>query len=140
MSVELRKDQEDRKAAREEQKKKKGPSEFFGSNIGNLLNLCGVDDAADLPPVWKDLCAAPKHQQLHVLQQSVVKACEVLKIRVPIVLTPAILKLALGLGFCLDSRDDLTTGLHHFMLGQHTPAERKRLKEVAARYDMVMGG
>ena len=57
----------------------------------------------------------------------------------PIVVNPAILKLALGLGCCLDSRDDLMTGLHAFILGQHSPAEQKRLKEVAARYDMVMG-
>ena len=70
-----------------------------------------------------------KHQQLCVLQQAAVKACEDLKIRALIIVTPAILKLALGLGFCLDSRVELTTGLQHFMLVQHTPAKRKRLKE-----------
>ena len=81
-----------------------------------------MDKATNFSLIWKNLCTAPKHQQLQILQQAVGTACNELKIRALIIITPAI-------GFCLDSQDDLTSGVHIFMLGQHTSKERKILKE-----------
>ena len=40
----------------------------------------------------------------------------------------------------MESRDDLTTGLHPFVLGQHTATVRKFLREQADRYAMVASG
>ena len=37
----------------------------------------------------------------------------------------------------MESRDDLTTGLHPFVLGQHTATVRKFLRGQADRYVMV---
>ena len=99
-----------------------------------------MDKATNVSLIWKNLCAAPKHQQLQVLQQAVGKACDEIKIRAPIIVTPTSLKMTLGIGFCLDSQDDLTSGVLISILGRHTPEERKSLKEAGANYDMVIGG
>ena len=40
----------------------------------------------------------------------------------------------------MESRDDLTTGLHPFVLGQHTATVRKFLRGQADRYSMVASG
>ena len=50
------------------------------------------------------------------------------------------LKLVLALGFRMESREDLTTGLHPFVLGQHTATVRKFLRGQAYQYSMVASG
>ena len=40
----------------------------------------------------------------------------------------------------MESRDNLTTGLHPFVLGQHTATVRKFLRGQADRYAMVASG
>ena len=40
----------------------------------------------------------------------------------------------------MESRDDLTTGLHPFILGQHTATVRKFLRRQADRYAMAASG
>ena len=49
-------------------------------------------------------------------------------LRVPTIATPSLLKLVLALMFRMESRDDLTTGLHPFVLGHHTVTVRKFLR------------
>ena len=61
-------------------------------------------------------------------------------VRTPIIVKPSLLKLVLALGFRMESRDDLTTGLHPFVLGQHTATVRKFLRGQADRYAMVASG
>ena len=46
-------------------------------------------------------------------------------LRAPTIATPSLLKLVLALGFKMESRDDLTTGLDPFVLVQHTSTVRK---------------
>ena len=58
----------------------------------------------------------------------------------PTIATPSLLKLVLALGFWMESRDDLTTGLHPFVLGQHTATVRKFLRRQADRYGMMASG
>ena len=61
-------------------------------------------------------------------------------LRAPTIATPSLLKLVLALGFRMESRDDLKTGLHPFVLSQHTATVRKFLREQAGRYAMVASG
>ena len=61
-------------------------------------------------------------------------------LRAPTIATPSLLKLVLALGFRMESRDDLTTGLHPFVLGQHTATVRKFLRGQADRNAMVASG
>ena len=61
-------------------------------------------------------------------------------LRAPTIATPSLLKLVLALGFRMESRDDLTTGLHPFVLGQHTATVRKFLRGQADGYAMVASG
>ena len=61
-------------------------------------------------------------------------------LRAPTIATLSLLKLVLALGFRMESRDDLTTGLHPFVLGQHTATVRKFLRGQADRYAMVASG
>ena len=63
---------------------------------------------------------ASKHQQLLVLQRAFDVAAEDMGLRAPTIATPSLLKLVLALGFWMESRDNLTTGLHPFVISQHT--------------------
>ena len=54
--------------------------------------------------------------------------------------TLSLLKLVLALGFRMEIWDDLTTGLHPFVLGQYTSTVRKFLRGQAERYSMVASG
>ena len=58
----------------------------------------------------------------------------------PTIATPSLLKLVLALSFQMESRDDLTTGLHPFVLSQHTSMVRKFLRGQIDRYAMVASG
>ena len=49
-------------------------------------------------------------------------------LRTPTIATPSLLKLGLALGFRMESQDDLTTGIHPFVLGQHTAMVRNFLR------------
>ena len=71
---------------------------------------------------------ASKHQQLLVLQRAFDTAAEGMGIRSPTIAKLSLLKLVIALGFRIESRDDLTTGLHPFILGQHTATVRKFLR------------
>ena len=99
-----------------------------------------VTAAQDLPPVWEALARASKHQQLLVLQREFDGTAEEMGLRAPTIATLSLLKLVLVLGFRMESRDDLTTGLHPFVLGQHTATVRKFLHGQADRYAMVASG
>ena len=61
-------------------------------------------------------------------------------LRPPTITTPSLLKLVLALGFRMGIRDNLTTGLHPFVLGQHMATVRKFLRSQADRYAMVASG
>ena len=61
-------------------------------------------------------------------------------LRDPTIATPSLLKCVLALGFRMESRDNLTTGLHPFVLGQHTSTVRKFLRGQVDRYAMVSSG
>ena len=89
------------------------------------------------PPVWEALTRASKHQQLLVLQRAFNAATEDMGLRAPTIAMPSLLKLVLALGFWMESRDDLTTGLQPFVLGKHTATVHKFLRGQADRYAMV---
>ena len=99
-----------------------------------------VIDSKDLPPVWEALARATKHQQIVVLQWAFGTAAEDMGLRTPTITTPSLLKLVLALGFRMEIRDDLTTGLHPFVFGHHTATVRKFLRSQADRYAMVASG
>ena len=123
-----------------ENKERKGAAEYFGANLTHLLNRVQVTDPQDLPPVWEALARAYKHQQLLVLQRAFDGTAEEMGLRAPTIATPFLLKLVIALGFWMESRDDLTTGLHPFVLGQHRSTVRKFLCGQADRYSMVASG
>ena len=110
------------------------------STLAHLLNLVQVTDAKDLPPVWEALARASKHQQLLVLQRAFDTTAEDMGLRALTIATPYLLKLVLSLGFSMEIRDDLTTGLHPFVLGQNTATLRKFLRVQADRYAMFASG
>ena len=91
----------------------------------------------DLPPVWEDLARASNHQQLLVMQRAFDADAKYMGLCTPTIAMPSLFKLVLVLCFWMESRDDLTTGLHPFVLGQHTATVRKFLCGQADRYAMV---
>ena len=102
--VEMRADREERKEARNKKTEQKGPKEFFGTNLPHLLRLTQVEEVVILNAVWAKLTTASKSQQLLVLQQALNKATADLSLRAPTVATPALLKMVLGLDFCIASK------------------------------------
>ena len=58
----------------------------------------------------------------------------------PTIVTPSLLNLVLALGFYMESWDTLTTGLHPFVIGQHTATFRKFLLGQADWYAVVASG
>ena len=122
VAVELRETRLENKRFHEK-KEHKGAAEYFGANLAHLLNLVQVTDAKYLPPVWEDLARASKHQQILALQQAFDAAAEDMGLRAPTIATPSLLKLVLALGFWMDSWNDLTTGLHPFVLGRSLDAD-----------------
>ena len=111
----------------------KGATEYFGPNLAHLLNLVHVTNAKNLPTVWEDLERAFKHQQLLVLQRAFNTAAEDMGLCAPTISIPSLLKLMIALGFRIERLDDLTTGLHPFVLGKHTATVRKFLRGQADR-------
>ena len=61
-------------------------------------------------------------------------------LRAPTITTPSLLKLVLALGFQMESQDNVTTGLHPFVLVQHTATFRKFLRVQVDWYSMVASG
>ena len=112
----------------QEKKYNKGTTEYFGANLAHLLNLLQVTDTKDLLPIWEALARASKHHQLLVLQQAFDTAAENMGLRAPIIATPSLLKLVPELGFRMESRYNLTTELHPFVLGQHMATVRNFLR------------
>ena len=74
------------------------------------------------------------------MQRALNKAAADLSLRVPTVATPALLKMVMGLDFCLASKDDLSSGLHAFTLGHHTTACQKLLNTRVDRHNLMAGG
>ena len=118
VAVELRETWLENKRVRDK-KYIKGATEYFSANLAHLLNLVQVTNAKDLPYVWEALSRASKNQQLLVLQRAFETAAADMGLHAPTIATPSLLKLVLALGFRMESRDDLTMGLHPFVLGQH---------------------
>ena len=105
-----------------------------------MLNLVHVTNSKDLPPVWESLARDSKHQQLLVIHRAFDTATEDMRLRTPTIATPSLLKFVLVLGFRMEIRDNLTTGLHPFVLSQYTATVRKFLRGQANRYAMVASG
>ena len=120
-----------------DKKDNKGAADYFGAHIVHLINLVQVTDSKDLPLCWEALARATNHQQILVLQRSFNTAAEYMDLCAPTIATPSLLKLVLTLRFRMESQDDLTTGLHLFVLGQHTATVRNFLRVQADRYAMV---
>ena len=106
----------------------------------HLLHLTQVEEVVRLNAVWAELTTASKSQQLLVFQRALNKAAADLSLCARTVATPALLKMVLGLDFCLASKDDLSSGLHAFALGQHTAARRKLLKTRVDRHNLMTYG
>ena len=75
-----------------------------------------------------------------MLQRAFDAAAEDMRLRAPTIAPPSLIKLILALVFRMESHDDLTTGLHPFVLGQPTATVRKFLRGQADRYAMVASG
>ena len=97
-------------------------------------------DTKDLSPVWEALEIALEHQQLLVLQRAFDMAAEDMGLRAPTIATPYLLMLVLALGFRIESRNDLTTGIDPFVLGQHTSTVQNFIHRHADCYAMVASG
>ena len=55
------------------------------------------------------------------------------------VVSPTLIRIAVMIAIRLEYKDDLTTGLHPFRLGQHMTAARKVLCAPSKNYNLVAG-
>ena len=75
-----------------------------------------------------------------MLHRALDAAAEDMGLRAPTIVTPSLLMLVLALGYRMESWDNLTTGLHPFVLGQHISKDCKFFCGQADRYAMVASG
>ena len=75
-----------------------------------------------------------------MLQRALNKAAAAFSLRAPTVITTALLKMVVGLDFCLARKDNLSSGLHALALGQHTTAFQKLIKTRTDRHNLMAGG
>ena len=57
-----------------------------------------------------------------------------------IITTPGLLNVTLTLGFLLNHRDNLGTGINQFYMGNHTYVSRKLLKDCVEQHQVIAGG
>ena len=62
------------------------------------------------------------------MQRDFNTTAEDMGLQTPTIATPSLLKLVLALGFRMESRDDLATVIHLFVLDQYTATVRKFLR------------
>ena len=74
------------------------------------------------------------------LQRALDDTTRHLSIRAPIVATSGMLKLTPALGSRLDHHKYLDTGLHQFVIVQHTSTTRKLVKFCADQHQVIAGG
>jgi len=121
----------------------KTPEKKFGQQgVLKLTRLCHCATADGLPNVWKDLAAAPKKQEINVIQQAFNDtASNVLQMpgtNVPI--TPDIANKIGTLSFSMTDDEDLSTGIHPFTFTYMNQQEVAAAYESIERYQMVLHG
>lgn len=129
-------------AARRAREAMKTPEMYYGPaaiTITNLLRLCHVDRASLLPRVHQDLAQAPKKKDRTVIQNAVddynasIGRCQQLLI------TPSVAKKVTNIEYRMTNRDDLTTGIHPFIVGYRTPDEQAAQQEIIDAYKVIHG-
>ena len=97
-----------------QKQERKVPNEFFIPVLLHLLNLYPDATKDEIPPLLTYLETAKEHHQLMVLQQSLDNTSLSLGICVPMVASPALLHIAVGLLIILEGKDNLITGINPF--------------------------
>jgi hypothetical protein len=137
--------QEQRTARREDQLRRvadnnKTPAAYYGTGIRTILRLCQVGHESMLPQLYRDLAKAPKRQELGVIQASVDDASAALSVNLSLVVSPSLGKKLATLAWKMSDPNDLSTGIHPFVVGYKTPAERESQLAIIALHQMVMEG
>lgn len=134
----------DARDAREDAKRAAAdlPSTRWRGSLEQVLNVCQVDNEADLPRIWHDMAGAGVKKdrqtiQLHFRAQAATRGLGAE--RVPICSA----ELAKDMGNLLFgplSNDDLLSGLSIFALCYPTQDSARRANELAGYYDSQMDG
>ena len=117
----------------------KNPSSHFGTAVRSIMRLCQVATEQHLPTLYHDLARAPKRQEIGVVQAAIDDAATQFGVQSSLVVTPSLGKKVATLAWQMTNAEDLSTGLHPFVVGYKTPAERQDQLDLLAMHDMVMG-
>ena len=93
-----------------------------------------------LLPLWKALADATKLQHLTILQSAFDDTTRRLIICTPIIENPRLLNRTLALGFDINHRYYLRTGLHQFCLVHHNSAVWNVLKARVDEHQVIASG
>jgi hypothetical protein len=93
-----------------------------------------------LPRIYQDMAKAPKRQELGVIQAAVDDASAALSVNLTLVVSPNLGKKIATLAWKMYDPNDLSTGIHPFVVGYKTPAERESQLAIIALHQMVMEG
>ena len=106
-----------------------------------LLNLSRVSDLTVRSiPVWPALARAPKYRQLLEIQDQLNRTEDALGVNLPMVSTPSLLNKVVTRGVRIRDLEDLTGGVHSFVLFPHTADQREIVLTGAKRYSTFVGG
>lgn len=140
--VAAQQDQQRSDEARRQQEKTKKPSEYFGiAGLRKLMRWCHVFHEDDLPPIYASIASAPKGQTRLVIQNAIGEACEQAGLdHLDIQITTALSKRIADLEWASRVPDDLSLGLHPFVIGYVTPEETELQQEQNRVADLLYNG
>ena len=90
--VGIQRDATDVRRAEKSQKENRMPSEVFGSQMENIMRMCGVARESELPGVWLELAKAPIKQHRTVIQKWVDSTAGDIADGISIIVTPTLVK------------------------------------------------
>jgi hypothetical protein len=131
-----------REQRRADEEAPKLPSEKFGVLLPILLEYLLIPDEQDLPELWHKWANSNKRQEFHVLKDSLAafaRSNEAFCTTSPIV-TAKLVQDLLSFNFVGDSADDISTGLHPFVITDGNAEQRHGNLEVARLYGLLTSG
>jgi hypothetical protein len=138
---------EEQRATREEATNRqakaaeKSPATYFGTATLVLNRITHTSTVAELPQVYHLLASSSKKTERLVLQEALNDAARELNLPAyaPIA-TPELTKKVTMANFTQEDPDDLSLGVHPFITGYRTTAERTILHSHIGAYDTLLSG
>jgi hypothetical protein len=125
-----------------EEQEAKLPSTRFTVTLPVLMEYLHIDDERNLPEIWHNWSNCTKRQELQVLRNTLdvfARTPDAYSTTVPLV-SARLTQDMLNFNFVSHSVDDLSSGLHPFLISDSNTEQRQSNLEVARLYGLLTSG